>query len=117
MSAVCGVEVGTVKAMRPLSVSLADDTRPYFLWDEDISVAELRTRLAGGDDDADRLLAKMLREANDMDVWRFVRPQRVADALSRLERRVGSRRYPFWDFLISTWRLMGYVAWRSAHPE
>ena len=51
----------------------------------------------------------MLREANDQDVWHFVTPQEVADALSRLERRIGSRRYPFWAFVIGKWREYGYV--------
>jgi hypothetical protein len=40
------------------------DARPYFFWDEDLSIAELRERLAGTDSrDRTRLLAKLLREA------------------------------------------------------
>jgi hypothetical protein len=35
-------------AMRPLTVDLTQlDRRPYFLWDEDVSVAELRALLRG----------------------------------------------------------------------
>ena len=84
--------------------------RPYFLWDEDISVDELRACLTS--DDAwtrDRLLAKMLREARDIDVWQFVTPEEVATALPRLGRRLGRRRR-FWEFLIDGWREDGLIS-------
>ncbi len=36
--------------MRPLSSNLADeDKRPYFLWDDDISLREFKQRLRGPD--------------------------------------------------------------------
>jgi hypothetical protein len=80
------------------------DLRPYFLWDEDVSIDELRAILAGPDShDRDRLFGKMLREARDTDVWRFVTPAQVAAALPRLGRRLGRRR-GFWEFLITGWR-------------
>lgn len=80
------------------------ELRPYFLWDEDISIDELRERLRGGDAfERDRLLGKMLREARDTDVWSFVSPQEVAAALPRLGRRLGRRR-GFWEWLIDGWR-------------
>jgi hypothetical protein len=86
-----------------------EDDRPYFLWDEDMSVAEFRARLRGDDSwERDRLLGKMLREARDTDVWEFVTPREVADALPRLERRVG-RRLGFWKFLIDGWRSDGLL--------
>lgn len=97
--------------MRPLTTDLSrDDARPWFLWDEDLSLAEFRARLAGDDpDERDRLLAKLLREANDTEVWRFVSPDDVARALPRLARRIGTRRLPFWEFLIGRWRADGLV--------
>jgi hypothetical protein len=85
------------------------DQRPYFLWDEDISIDELRALLAGPDGPArDRMLGKMLREARDLDVWSFVTPEEVARALPRLERRLG-RRAAFWRFLIDGWRADGIL--------
>jgi len=87
----------------------ATDLRPYFLWDEDVSIAELRTALAGADSPRrDQLVAKMLREARDLDVWQFVRPTEVARLLERIRRRVG-RRYGFWAFLIEGWRARGIL--------
>jgi hypothetical protein len=82
-----------------------EDDRPYFLWDEEITVGEFRQRLQGQDAaERDRLLGKMLREARDTDVWKFVTPREVAEALPRIERRIGSRRIGFWRFLIDGWR-------------
>jgi hypothetical protein len=86
------------------------ELRPYFLWDEDVSIDELRGILAGPDGyERDRLLGKMLREARDVDVWRFVTPPEVARALPRLHRRLGRRRR-FWEFLIEGWRADGLLA-------
>jgi hypothetical protein len=97
--------------VRALTTDLGrDELRPYFLWDEDVSVGELRAILAGPPSyDRDRLFGKMLREARDIDVWRFVRPAEVAAELERLRPRVG-RRYPFWRFLIDGWRADGLLA-------
>ena len=97
--------------MRPLTIDLRrSELRPYFLWDEDLSIAELRARL-GGEDGRDRLrlLAKLLREARDIDVWTFVSPQEVASALPALVHRLGRRR-KFWEFLIEGWRQDGLLS-------
>lgn len=86
------------------------DRRPYFFWDEDVSIAELEAALAHGPGaQRHRLLAKMLREARDTDVWRFVTPEDVAAALPHIRRRLG-RRAEFWDFLIDGWRADGIIA-------
>ncbi len=84
------------------------DLRPYFLWDEDVSIIELRAALAVPGARRDQLLGKLLREARDLDVWNFVTPAEVAQELSRLERRLG-RRYQFWRFLIDGWRHDGLL--------
>ncbi len=86
------------------------ELRPYFLWDEDVSIDELLVVLKGSDPVArDRLFGKMLREARDLDVWAFVTPTDVANALPRLRRRIG-RRFGFWCFLIDGWRSDGLLA-------
>jgi hypothetical protein len=84
--------------------------RPYFLWDEDVSIDELHAILNGPDGPRrDQLFGKMLREARDLDVWCFVRPDDVARDLERLGRRLG-RRLAFWTFLIQGWRADGLLA-------
>ena len=50
----------------------------------------------------------MLREARDIDVWTFVTPAEVAEALPRIERRLG-RRAAFWRFLIDGWKKDGLL--------
>ncbi len=88
----------------------ASSLRPYFLWDEDVSIEELRAVLAGDDDwNRERLAGKMLREARDIDVWHFLTPDEVADLLPRVGRRLGRRRR-FWTFLIEGWRSDGLLA-------
>lgn len=87
------------------------DRRPYFLWDEDVSIGELRAILSDrAEDDPTRLrlLGKMLREARDIDVWNFLKPIAVERALPRLARRLGRRR-AFWEFLINGWREDGLL--------
>jgi hypothetical protein len=96
--------------VRPLTTDLTEsDRRPYFLWDEDTSVAELRVTLSGSDEAArSRLLGKMLREARDTDVWLFVTPEEVSRELPALARHLGRRRR-FWEYVIGRWRALGLV--------
>jgi len=96
--------------MRPLTADLNQGhLRPYFLWDEDVTIDELRAKLRGQDEaERLRLLGKMLREARDVDVWRFVTPAEVAAVLGRIARRLGRRR-AFWEFLIEGWRSDGLL--------
>ncbi len=85
------------------------DARPYFLWDEDLSIAELHEQLHGPDrGERLRLLAKLLREARDLDVWHFVTPLEVAQTLPLIASSLGRRR-GFWEFLIEGWRQDGII--------
>jgi hypothetical protein len=95
----------------PLSTDLASPTTiPYFLWDEPMTVTELRERLAtGSEPEKLRLLAKVLREARDTDVWAFTTPEQVARHWPQLAGRLGRRR-AFWEFLLGQWRALGLLA-------
>jgi hypothetical protein len=88
-----------------LSTDLDDpEAVPYFLWDEPMSVAELRQRLASAESpERLRLLGKILREARDTDVWRFTTPAEVTTLWPQLRRHLG-RRSSFWEFLLDRWR-------------
>lgn len=91
----------------PTDPALQDpDTRPYFLWWTDATVADLRRHLAAGDA-AERAywMGALLREANSRDVWLFVSPQQIRDAWPSLLRHLGRRR-ELWGFLLDldpTW--------------
>src|SRR3970282_1879656 len=91
-----------------LSTALDDpDASPYFLWERPMTVAELRNRLAAGDEDERlRLLAVIVREARDTDVWRFPTPREVMARWPELQGRLGRRR-AFWAFLLDRWRELG----------
>jgi hypothetical protein len=91
-----------------LSLDLDDPLAvPYFLWDEPMTVAELRSRLQGASrSERLRLLGRILREARDPDVWRFTTPAEVATSWPELQRYLGRRR-GFWQFLLGRWRELG----------
>jgi len=83
---------------------------PYFLWDEPMTVAELRDRLlhASAPERA-RLLAKILREARDTEVWEFTTPAAVARDWKALSLHLGRRR-AFWEFLLGSWAAQGRLS-------
>ena len=91
-----------------LSLDLEDpDGIPYFLWDEPMTLSELRARLqSAGREERLRLLGRILREARDTDVWRFTTPAEVLASWSELERYLGRRR-AFWQFLLQRWQDLG----------
>ena len=82
---------------------------PYFLWDDPITVAELRHRLAtASEPERLRLLGKILREAKDTDVWSFTTPEDVAREFDQLRPHLGRRR-AFWEYLLGVWRELGLL--------
>jgi hypothetical protein len=65
-----------------------------------MTVSELEVRLrTASEPEQLRLLALILREARDPDVWRFVTPEEVVRLWPRLAGRLGLRR-GFWKFLL-----------------
>lgn len=82
---------------------------PYFLWDEPLTVAELKHQLAGSaPEEKARLLGKILRQARDTDVWQFTTPREVWVSWDKLEKHLGRRR-EFWKFLFSFWEKEGLL--------
>ena len=110
MAVLSSTSFATFPESMKLTTDMTDGASvPYFLWDEELTVAELRRQLAEGTGwERDRLLGKMLREARDVDVWCFVSPAMVAEALPRIDRRLGKRR-DFWRWLIDGWREDGFL--------
>lgn len=89
----------------PLSSNLDDlITMPYFLWDEPMTVAELRERLrTASEPERLRLLSKIMREARDSDVWRFTSPAEISRLWEGVSQHLGRRR-SFWEYLLRHWR-------------
>ena len=94
-----------------LTTDLDDDSGvPYFLWDESMTLAELRKRLSNGQyEERFRLLGKIMREAKDTDVWKFTTPGEVLRNFDKLSKYLGRRR-AFWDFLINAWKREDLIA-------
>jgi hypothetical protein len=86
------------------------DSVPYFLWDEPMTVSRFRERLRDSSEaERTRMLGKLLREARDSDVWRFVSPEEVSSAWPRVALHLGRRR-AFWEFLLARWKELGLLA-------
>ena len=82
---------------------------PYFLWDEPMTVAELKQRLIkSSNEERTRLLGKILREARDTDVWMFTTPREVWQNWAELSPHLGRRR-EFWKFLFEAWEKEGLI--------
>lgn len=78
--------------MWPFSSDLDDPAViPYSLWDEPMTLQELRERLHTASWPELRLLAKILREARDTEVWKFTSPDEVALAWRDLAGQLGRR--------------------------
>ena len=94
--------------MPALSTRLTDpDAIPYFLWDDPMTVSELEVRLrTASEPEQLRLLALILREARDPDVWRFVTPEEVVRLCPRFAGRLGLRP-GFWEFLLDRCKRLG----------
>jgi hypothetical protein len=87
----------------------SDDAQPYFVWDEPITVAGLRARLAGGDAE-ERVLwaARVLRDARFDDVWRFLQVEDIVRLWPSLAPKLGRRR-AFWTWMLDRWRADGLI--------
>ena len=96
--------------MSGLSTDFSDErARPYFLWDEDTKIAAFRRALATSElPEWCRLVGKLMREARDTDVWRFVRLADVVARFDTIRPHLGRRR-AFCDYLISGWTRDGLV--------
>ena len=97
--------------MIPLLSSNLDNpaSTPYFLWDEPMTVAEFKLRLRTASlPEQKRLLAKLLREARDTDVWKFTSPQEVWQRWAEVAPQLGRRR-SFWEFLLQCWQKEGLI--------
>jgi hypothetical protein len=93
-----------------LSTDLDDpESIPYFLWDEPMTAAEFRRRLQTASmAERVRLLAKLMREARDTDVWKFTSPAEIWQRWPIVVAHLGRRR-GFWEFLLNQWRQEGLI--------
>jgi hypothetical protein len=78
--------------------------RPYFLWDEDMTLDRLRASLHDRDPEVRAYyLGKLMRQAKPDDVFQFVTLREVREQLPLVERYLGRTR-EFWTWLLDRWR-------------
>jgi hypothetical protein len=78
--------------------------RPYFLWDEDLTLDQFRDRLRDQDPVVRAyFLGKLMRQAKPDDVFTFVSLRELEEQLSAVEPYLGRSR-PFWLWLLECWR-------------
>jgi hypothetical protein len=83
--------------------------RPYFLWDEDLTIDAFRARLADPDPDIRAYyLGKLMRQAKPDDVFTFATLAEVQAAFPLVERYLGKTR-EFWTWLLSRWQAVPVV--------
>lgn len=87
---------------------LADSSgRPYFLWDEDVTLDQFRERLRDPDPAVrGYFLGKLMRQAKPDDVFTFVTLRELEEQLAAVEPYLGRSR-PFWLWVIESWGTKG----------
>jgi len=82
---------------------MRDDDVPYFMWDERLTCAELKHQLRTAPMPRRiDLMAKIMRDANDRDVWDYMTPGDLATFGAEIFPRLGWHK-GFWVFLYNKW--------------
>jgi len=95
--------------LQPTPEHLLTDSegRPYFLWDCEMTVEELRAGLLDPDRRVRAYLAgKVMRQAKPDDVFQFLSLQSIADLWPDLQRYLGTA-LPFWRWILREWGVVG----------
>lgn len=78
--------------------------RPYFLWDEDMTLETFRERLGDPDPEVRAyFLGKLMRQAKPDDVFTFTTVEQIESQSPELDRYLGTSR-EFWHWLLAQWR-------------
>lgn len=77
--------------------------RPYFAWDEDLTLAAFAALLRDRDPEVRAYyLGKLMRQAKPDDVFTFVTLDELVAAMPSVERYLGKTR-DFWRWLVERW--------------
>lgn len=81
--------------------------RPYFSWDSDLTLEEIRERLADKDTAIRAYhLGRLMRQAKPDDVFQFVGEDDIRSLCPHVEPYLGRTR-AFWAWLLEAWRPRG----------
>jgi hypothetical protein len=84
--------------------------RPYFLWDDDMSLETFRAKLRNPDPEVRAyFIGKLMRQAKPDDVFSFVTVREIETQWDLIDRYLGKTR-EFWRWLLDRWAVSSHVA-------
>jgi hypothetical protein len=90
-------------APTPAERIVDDKGRPYFLWDDDLTLEDFRARLCDSDPAVRAyFIGKLMRQAKPDDVFSFVSLKQVEDHLELVKPYLGRKR-EFWLWVLERW--------------
>lgn len=93
-------------APTPLDRLVDANGRPYFLWDEDLTLDMFRDRLIDPDPEVRAYyVGKLMRQAKPDDVFTFVNLQEIKALFPLVVRYLGRSR-EFWIWLLGRWKAL-----------
>jgi len=96
----------SVLAPTPFERIVDANGRPYFLWDEDITLDAFRGRLGSPDPEVRAYyLGKLMRQAKPDDVFTFVTLREIGELFPLLVRYLGRTR-EFWLWVLDQWKVV-----------
>lgn len=82
--------------------------RPYFLWDEDLTLEEFERRLEHQDPKVHAyFVGKLMRQAKPDDVFEFISARAIRDQWEAIQPYLGRKR-EFWTWLFGEWEQRGF---------
>lgn len=83
-------------------MNVSIDTRPYFLWDYDLTDKQVR-EILHGDNETEKIwmMSRILTSARFEDVWKYLRLSEVVREFSNLKIRPEIKN--IWKFALTTW--------------
>lgn len=76
--------------------------RPYFIWDYDLTEAEIHEILRGDDEDQKAwLIARLLESARYEDIWHYISLAELRSIFPKLQLKPQVR--AVWEFALSVW--------------
>jgi hypothetical protein len=76
--------------------------RPYFLWDYDLTVADVQAILSGtGTEQKAWIIARILESARYEDVWKFISLVELREIFPKLQLKPQVR--GAWEFALKVW--------------
>lgn len=89
--------------MTPDDRLVDQQSRPYFLWDMDMTLDSFRSALLDSDPEKRAyFVGKLMRQAKPDDVFRFVSVSEIRELWPSLGRYLG-RTTAFWTWLLEAW--------------